>query len=371
MSQLASFFIFRPGYSQVATTALQAANGDYLLAGRLSPQSGPAMGTALRLRGGNVVWEKNYPGQFSTSFSSMAALPNGTFILTGIYFTSNLAGDEKTWLVNLDGEGNVLWEGQYGRPGYQDDGYAVVATSDGGFVVAGLNREHGVDKLATTLVRKFDAQRRLQWSHEFFDGVCFAIAQTSDGGYILSGAHRIAGSLNSNPYVLRLDTNGNKVWSRAFTGTEIYVLPHSSVTQTRDGNFLVVAKQALIKVDGAGNILWERRNDIFDLHSVLELPDQSIAVGGVFALDNNDHAYVAVLNATGETIQWDNTALQLPSAFTQLFVDRRYRLVAASGFGPLDGDRSQMLLAVFYPATTFSKMAATPEPGASNKTTAA
>jgi hypothetical protein len=369
MSQLASFNIFQPGYSQVATTALQAANGDFLLAGRLSPQNGPSMGTALRLRGGNVVWEKNYPGQFYTSFSSMAALPKDTFILTGTYNASNRVGDEKIWLVNLDGAGNVIWEGQYGYPGHRNDGFAVVATSDGGFVFVAQNVENGVDKIPTTLVWKFDAQRKLQWRREFLDGVSFAIAQTSDGGYILSGAHRIVGSLNSNPYVLRLDPNGNKIWSRAFT-LEIYALLRSSVTQTRDGNFLVTAMSALIKVDGAGNIIWQRRNDRFDLHSVLELPDQSIAVGGVFGLDNNGHAYVAVLNATGENIQWDNTALQLPSAFTQLFLDRRYRLVAASGFGPLEGDRSQMLLAVFYPAKTFNKMAATPEPGASGETAA-
>ena len=370
MSQLASVYTFQPGYSQLATTALQAANGDFLLAGRLFQQNGPSMGVVIRIHNGNVAWEKTYPGPFSTFFSSMAALPNGTFILTGTYFTSDRAGDEKTWLVNLDGAGNVLWDQQYGYPGHQNDGYAVVATSDGGFVAAGLNLEHGAGKVPTTLVRKFDAQRRLQWQHEFFDGVSFAIAQTSDGGYILSGAHPTAGSLNSNPYVLRLDPSGNKVWSRAFTGTEIYVLIRSGVAQTRDGNFLVAAKSVLIKVDRAGNILWERKNGRFDLVSVLELPGGAIAVGGSLVTNFYDHAYVAVLDANGENIQWDNTALLFPSRLTQLFVDRQ-GLVTASGYGPLCGDQSQMLLPVFYPAKTFNQMPATPEAGASGATTAA
>jgi hypothetical protein len=370
MSQLATIYTFQPGYSQQATTALQVANGDLLLAGNLFQQSGPTMGTVLRIHDGNLAWQKNYPGPFTTLFSSMAALRDGTFILTGSYFTSNQAGDEKTWLVNLDGTGNLLWHNEYGYPGHQDNGYAAVATADGGFVAASLNVEHGVGKLATTMVRKFNAQRGLQWQHEFSDGVSFAIAQTSDGGYILSGAHRIAGSLNSNPYVLRLDPNGNKVWSRAFTGTEIYVLIHSGVTPTRDGNFLVAAKQALIKVDRAGNTIWQRRNDRFVLVSVLELPDGTIAVGGSLVVNDNEHAYVAVLDATGQNIQWDNTALLFDSELTQLFVDR-FGLVNASGYGPVDNQRSQMLLPVFYPAKTFSQMAATREPGAGEATAAA
>lgn len=354
MSQLASLYSFQPGYSQLATTALQAANGDFLIAGRLFQQNGPSMGTVIRIHAdGSLVWSKNYPGPFSTFFSSMAALPNDTFVLTGTYFTSNIAGEEKTWLVVLDGAtGNVLWEQQYGYPGNQNDGYAVVATSDGGFVAAALNLERGSNKVATTLVYKFDAQRRLQWQHEFLDGVSFAIAQTSDGGYILSGAHQIAGTLNSNPYVLRLDPNGNKVWSRAFTGTSIYVLIRSGVTPTRDGNFLVAAKSALIKVDRAGNIVWERRNGNFALVSVLELAGGTITVGGTLIVNNYDHAYVAVLDATGQNIQWDNTALLFPTGLTQLFVDRQ-GLVAASGYGPLCGEQSQMLLPVFYPAKTF------------------
>lgn len=368
MSQLASVYTFQPGYSQLATTALLAANGDFLVAGRLLQQNESSMGVVIRIHDGNVVWEKTYPGPFTTFFSSMAALPNGTFILTGTYFTSNVAGDEKTWLVNLDGDGNVIWSQQYGYPGHQDDGYAIVATSDGGFVAASLNLEHGAGKVATTLVRKFDAQRRLQWQHEFFDGVSFAIAQTSDGGYILSGAHQTAGSLYSKPYALRLDPNGNKVWSHAFS-TEIYVLIRSGVAQTRDGNFLIAAKSALLKLNSAGNIMWERRNGNFGLVSVVELSGGTIAIGGTLGVNFSDHAYVAVLDATGQNIQWDNTALLFPSGLTQLFVNRQ-GLVTASGYGPLCGLQSQMLLSVFYPAKTFRQMATTEEAGASDKTTA-
>src|SRR5262249_19343795 len=120
MSQLASMYNFQPGYSQRAAAALQAANGDFLLAGSVSQQNGSSMGLVLRIRAdGNLVWAKNYPGPFSTFFSSIAALPDGTFVLTGTYFTSNLSGAEKTWMVHLDGAGSVLWEEQYGEPKYQ------------------------------------------------------------------------------------------------------------------------------------------------------------------------------------------------------------------------------------------------------------
>jgi hypothetical protein len=165
--------------------------------------------------------------------------------------------------------------------------------------------------------------------------------------------------------MLRLDSNGNKVWSRVYTGTSIYVLIRSGVTPTRDGNFLVAARSTLLKVNNAGNILWERRNGNFNLVSVLELPGGAIAVGGTLITNNYDHAYVAVLDATGQNIQWDNIELLFPSGLTQVFANRQ-GLVTASAYGPLRGDQSQMLLPVFYPANTFSQMEA--EPGAGEAT---
>src|SRR5262249_23959019 len=114
-----SMYNFQPGYSQRAAAALQAANSDFLLAGSVFQQNGSSMGLVLRIRAyGNLVWAKNYPGPFSTFFTSIAARPDGPFVLTGPYFTSNVSGAEKSWMIHLHGAGSVLWEEQHGAPKY-------------------------------------------------------------------------------------------------------------------------------------------------------------------------------------------------------------------------------------------------------------
>lgn len=356
MSQVLSVFTYQPDYSTMATAAFQASNSDYLLAGRGFDQNGTSSATAVRaLENGNLVWEKTYPGPFTTLFASMVEIADGTFIAVGSYFYSNTAGDEDIWIVNLDADGNIVWEQKYGFVGYQNDGLAVTATTDGGFIVTGLSLQHGTNN-TTTLILKYDANRNLEWQKQTNDGVCFAIAQTTDKGYILSGAHNIQGTLNSNVYVLRLDSNGDPMWEVIDSNTQVYVLLQSGVTQTSDGGFLVAAKPILMKLDDSGNILWTRNNGNFGLGSVRERADGTIAVGGTLNANYVDHAYVAVLDSTGDDIIWDNTELLFNSGHAEIFINN-YDLVTGGGYAPLSNTQSQMFISVYYPSKTFSAAA--------------
>ncbi|HEY8897901.1 MAG TPA: hypothetical protein VIM79_23915, partial [Niastella sp.] len=53
-------------------------------------------------------------------------------------------GDKDFWVVKLNSAGKKLWQRSFGGPGEELPG-AITASTDGGFVVAGLAKADGGD----------------------------------------------------------------------------------------------------------------------------------------------------------------------------------------------------------------------------------
>jgi hypothetical protein len=350
MSQLLSVFTYQPDYSQITSSTIQLSDGDYVLAGRAFDSGTNSSAVAIRVHpNGLPVFQKTYSGQYAMFFAAITQIADGTLVATGTKFNSNMAGDEDIWIANIDDTGNIIRERTFGSSGYQNDGYAVAATSDGGFIISGLNLQHGPTSMPTTVVMKFDANFNLQWENQFTGGIAFAIRQTKDGGYILSGAHNISGSLNSNPYALRLDANGNPVWEKYYQDYQIYVLLQSDITETSNGTFAMVAKSVMMEIDANGNLIWATPSNDMSLGTIEQLSDGNFAIGGSLIVNYYDHAYVAVIGSDGKTIIWDNTELLYPSGVAQLLVNSD-GFVTAGGYAPLAGDQTLMFLSIYYPA---------------------
>ena len=349
MAQLLSAVSLGNGYSQMAFGAIQTAEGDYLLAGRSFGEASISAGIAARVSpSGMIFWENTYDAEYSTLFSSAAQLANGTFVAAGSYFYSDTSGDEDIWLVNIDAQGNKIKEITFGKKNHQNDGLAIAATADGGFVVAGLDLPKGGD-WPNAWVLKFDPNLKLLWKKQFDGVTAIAVIQTSDGGYALSGARGIEGSLNSHVYALRLDDAGETIWEKTYEDFEVYVLLRSGIAETGEGGFAIVAKSVVMKVDGQGNVIHAAQNGQLNLGSVACLPDGTYAIGGSLIVNDFDHAYVAVLDRTEREILWDNTEILYNSELTQVLVNSD-GFVAGGGYGPAGADKSLMMLAIFNQA---------------------
>lgn len=348
MSQLLFAQTYQIGYSAMTNSVIQAADGDYVLAGRLFDESSNSSAFALRVHpNGALVWENIYSSAFSVFFKSIVQIADGSFVATGSFFYSGISGDEYIWVVKLDASGNKIWERAFGSKGAQNDGYDIAATSDGGFVVTGLVLEKG-SKRAYTWVLKFDANGALQWDRKYDGGIAYSVTQTKDGGYLLSGAHNLPDSFNSNVYLLRLNPNGDKVWERAYPDFEIYVLLDSDAIETKNGHFAVVAKSVLMEVDCCGNIVWAHQNGDFNLNSIVQTPDGAYAVGGSLIINYFDHAYVMVIDQTGNKILWDNTEILYNSGIAQILVNQNGD-VAGGGYAPIDVNQYLIFLGIFNP----------------------
>ena len=92
-----------------------------------------------------------------------------------------------------------------------------------------------------------------------------SVVQTADGGFVIAGERAVPLPIPGNTYLLRVDEQGNDLWSRTFESHDNIWSSASSVLQNPDGGFIVAGKVGsfppdemdrgifLMKIDSEGN----------------------------------------------------------------------------------------------------------------------
>lgn len=95
----------------------------------------------------------------SDAGTSLIGTSNGTTVIMGTISTTTQIGNGGTdiYLLNVDYNGNVLWESIIGGSG-NESGQSIIETSDGGFLITGTNDFQGS---AVTVLIKTNKQGRL------------------------------------------------------------------------------------------------------------------------------------------------------------------------------------------------------------------
>lgn len=105
------------------------------------------------------------------------------------------------------------WVAAFGRDSF-DYANDVTPTSDGGFAAVGVTAEGNYESV---YVVKVDGDGNLLWENQFSLGNYaergFDIEETQDGGLIVFATAYIPNTSNFRPWLLKLDADGNRLWS--------------------------------------------------------------------------------------------------------------------------------------------------------------
>ena len=224
--------------------------------------------------GMDTVWTKTYTygTDRHTLGTSLAHSLDGGYVIAGC---SGVIHEwcpdyrKKLWLMKTDGDGSPLWQYVSGGTGIEE-GNSVVSAADGGFVVAGTTNSMGAG-LEDVYVIKVDGSGNLLWERTFGGtqadaGAC--IIASSDGGFVIAGSTEVPGALEQpshfDVYRVKIDGLGNKIWEKTYGGPKddcaYGIAPASGggyvVVGTTESYGPAPSNAYVMKIDESGE-LWE------------------------------------------------------------------------------------------------------------------
>jgi hypothetical protein len=244
-------------------------------------------------------WDKRFGGSQDDYCKSVVATSDGGYLLAG-YSASSVSGDKSEagrggddyWVVKIDANGSKVWDKRFGGSG-NDYCQSVIATTDGGYLLAGTSPSNaGGDK-----------------------------SEASRGG--------------NDYWVVKIDANGSKVWDKRFGGTgndscnDVLVVADEGylLSGYSDSGVGGDKSQApigdwdywVIKIDGLGNKMWDKRygGNVKDASSaVVVTASKELLIAGSSRLTPGG--------------DWDFRAVKANSTGDQIW-DKRYRANAVDG----------------------------------------
>ncbi len=338
---------------------------------------------------GNTIWDKRL---FVTPYSvplAATAIPSGGYLLGSRLLTPTDAGcefdceyTESNYVIRLDANGNQIWDKAYNVSG--DFSYLTV-TTDGSYLLAGTSRSRstGIQHWVT----KIDQTGNQIWSKSYGTNTSFSgdefmggLAAAPDGGALLGmttnagiSGHKNETSKGGTDYwVLKINSNGDKVWDKSFGGSSLDGL-EALVTTTDGGYILGGTSQSgvsgnktapsrggtdywLVKIDGTGTKVWDKAfggNSADNATALVATNDGHFVVGGsssspisgdkTEASQGSDDYWIVKLNTNGNKI-WDKRfGGSEPDYLTHLAAANGSYVLGGRSFSGISGDKSQSL----------------------------
>jgi len=187
---------------------------------------------------------------------------DGGYIVAGSFDSTNgdMTGLNKGYsdavITKFDSMGNTVWFKSYGGSAndYLSD---AQQTFDGGYIVVGASSSIDVDMSGLNkggsdgIIAKLDSNGNKVWIKAYGGGDSdsfYSVQQSSDGGYVVAGGsysidENMAGLAKSNTdytdaIVTKVDNNGDIVWFKSYGGIDSDSF--NSIRKTSDGGYIAV-----------------------------------------------------------------------------------------------------------------------------------
>ena len=181
------------------------------------------------------MWSQTYGGADTAEAAySLIATSDGGYALAGSIAPSGTL-NEDFWLVKTNALGNMEWNRTYGGWG-SEIANSLVATPDGGYALAGRAIPFGSGYPPyynyTFCLVKTDAVGNMQWNQTYGKGTtssATSLIATADGGYAMAGY----------PFLFKTDALGNVEWNQTYPATAGWFPGEWSVVAASDGGYAI------------------------------------------------------------------------------------------------------------------------------------
>lgn len=287
----------------------QTSDGGYIVVGDFTDSSGPISAGSFNAfiaktdKKGDIQWKNTFGDSKSGyhAWSVYQTKDNGYIIAC-----TRGPGVSKAFIVKVDKNGNEEWNKTLANNAIAR---SVLQTSDDGYILSG-------SKNGDILLLKTDEKGTEEWNKTFGgSGIDSAksLQITSDSGYIIAGETRSFGEGVQNVWLVKTDMDGNKEWSKIFSGKKGGRAFAESVIQTSDGGYVIAGLKDgdvwLIKTYQNGTEEWNKTIGEIEIgekgNSVLQTLDGGYLIAGIKVGDSN---YGLLIKTDSKGVeQWNKT----------------------------------------------------------------
>ncbi len=215
----------------------------------------------------DTTWSNIFDNGYNDYGYGVRQTTDGGFITVGtLQYT--LSGPSDIWLIKTNADGDTLWTRTYGGDN-SETAYKVEQTADGGYLLAGVSSTGN----GKPLLIKTDANGDLMWTHEYafnnwYSTKALNLHLSSQGTTLLTGIQGVAPDGNEDLFLLNVDGIGDTVWSKVYGGPDYE--RGNAVSGTSDGGYIITGYYGyryassssllwLLRTDGNGDTLWTRK----------------------------------------------------------------------------------------------------------------
>lgn len=202
----------------------QTADGGYIFIGTTTTEDRTDMLLVKTDKYGNQEWANNeIGGEYDDKGYSLQITPDGGYILLGSY-TATAGGTSDMYLVKTDNAGIVTWENTIGGT-LNEEGFCIELTNDGGYILAGYTESYGYGAKDIYLVKTNQSGDTL-WTNTFggpADDIGNSVVQKNDNSFVIAGSSESfseTGQDGSNVILITTNENGFETDKMTFGGLD-------------------------------------------------------------------------------------------------------------------------------------------------------
>lgn len=190
-----------------------------------------------------ISWTKSYGGYGNESIKLINRTFDKGYIILG---TTTSIGSSVTdiYLIKLDEDCDTIWTRTYGGI-YDDFGNSLLQTADSNYLVAGRIWYRGWEGDDMYLL-KVDPEGDMIWSRKYGEmkryNSALSIIETADGGFaVLADSGSVSTSGHFDAHLIKIDRSGEKIWERNVSGSNLYDIEFGSMMKiTSDGGYIII-----------------------------------------------------------------------------------------------------------------------------------
>ncbi|WP_028979947.1 T9SS type A sorting domain-containing protein [Sporocytophaga myxococcoides] len=228
------------------------------------------------LAGFSYASGNSYLGKTKTDASGNATATSQTLLKNGLIINSVtqntkdngyiFAGSDNITLnllvYKIDSTGSISWSLDIPADGNQNGVSSVIENSDGTLLLAGYTSNTQGMKFDFWIL-KLDNNGNTLWSRTYggaYEEILISAIAVPEGGYALGGY--VYGDTSQRAWLVRVDNSGDLLWEKKYNIS--YMDQIQSLVLTPEGGFLLYAIQYqdgdhwIIKTDAFGNVLWNK-----------------------------------------------------------------------------------------------------------------